>query len=171
MGRRGPRGPHSADRAVRTVDAATLAWLDRSREFLRTASTRGVRLDDAAAVACMSPFHYQRTFARTFGETPHAFVTRQRIDRAKALLAGTDLSVLEVCLAVGYQSVGTFSRRFAALVGRSPSDYRRGVRPLLVAVPATASHAIWTPRFVPLCFTAGWQATGAVPFRPAGSDY
>ena len=66
---------------------------------------------------------------------------------------------------------GDVSRRFAALVGRSPSDYRRGVRPLLVAVPATASHAIWTPRFVPLCFTAGWQATGAVPFRPAGSDY
>jgi AraC-like DNA-binding protein len=150
-------------------------WLDLAREFLRTSALTGVRLEDAAAVACMSPFHFHRSFARTFGETPHAFVTRLRIDRAKALLASTELSVLEVCLAVGYQSVGTFSRRFAALVGRSPSDYRRGVRPLLVAVPTLASSGgrpgdnndgdgLWTPptpRFVPLCFTAGWPGTNA----------
>ncbi|MEQ4207686.1 helix-turn-helix transcriptional regulator [Actinopolymorpha sp. B9G3] len=150
-------------------------WLDLAREFLRTSALTCVRLEDAAAVACMSPFHFHRSFARTFGETPHQFVTRLRVDRAKALLAGTDLSVLEVCLAVGYQSVGTFSRRFTALVGRSPSAYRHGVRPMLVAVPAPVSsrrtpgdlrdgRALWTPptpRFVPLCFTAGWTGTHA----------
>jgi AraC-like DNA-binding protein len=150
-------------------------WLDQAREFLRTTALSPVRLDEAAAVACMSPFHFHRSFTRTFGETPHRFVTRLRIDRAKALLAGTDLSVLDVCLAVGYQSVGTFSRRFAALVGRSPSDYRRGARPLLVAVPplgppgrTSLAHRdtgeLWTPstpRFVPLCFTAGWPGAHA----------
>jgi AraC-like DNA-binding protein len=149
-------------------------WLDLAREFLRTSALSRVRREEAAAAACMSPFHFHRSFTRTFGETPHQFVTRVRVDRAKALLAGTNLSVLEVCLAVGYQSVGTFSRRFAALVGRSPSDYREGVRPVLVAVPPTpARHLpgggsghgrLWTPptpRFVPLCFTAGWPRTVA----------
>ncbi|WP_020578047.1 helix-turn-helix domain-containing protein [Actinopolymorpha alba] len=140
----------------RLINGATVTWLEQAREFLREASSGPVLLDEAATVACLSPYHFHRTFTRVFGETPHAFVTRQRIDRAKALLAGTDLTVLEICLAVGYQSVGTFSRRFTALVGRSPTDYRRGVRPLLLAVPATASDRIWTPRFIPACFTAGW---------------
>ncbi len=142
------------------IDRATQAWLDDAREFLRTTATTGVRLDQAAAVAYMSPFHFHRSFARTFGETPHRFVTRHRIDHAKALLAGTDLTVLEVCLAVGFSSVGTFSRRFTALVGRSPTDYRRGVRPLLVQVPTAlvGPPAVpQIPRFIPLCFTAGWS--------------
>ena len=146
---------------AKPVDRTTQVWLERARDLLLASSDGPVPLDQAAAAARMSPYHFHRLFARTYGETPHALVTRQRIDRAKALLAGTDLTVLEVCLAVGYQSVGTFSRRFAALVGRTPSDYRRGVRPLLVAVPRTASDLIWTPRFVPLCFTAGWPVASA----------
>jgi AraC-like DNA-binding protein len=137
------------------VDRETLVWLELAREFLRAEADSGpVLLEQAAAVACMSPFHFHRLFARAYGETPHRFVTRQRIDRAKALLAATDLTVLEVCLEVGYQSVGTFSRRFSELVGRTPSDYRRSIRPVLIAVPRKTS--IWTPRFVPLCFTQGW---------------
>jgi AraC-like DNA-binding protein len=134
---------------------AALPWLELARDFLRTYALTPVRLDQVAAVACMSPYHFHRSFARTYGETPQRYVTRLRIDHAKALLAGTDLSVLDVCLAVGYQSVGTFSRRFAAMVGRSPTDYRNGVRPLLVTVP---ERGLRTPRFVPLCFTAGWTA-------------
>lgn len=142
------------------VDRGTLVWLERAREFLRAEAQSGpVLLEQAAAIACLSPFHFHRLFARAYGETPHAFVTRHRIDRAKALLAATDLTVLEICHQVGYSSVGTFSRRFAELVGRTPSDYRHGIRPVLVAIPGNVR--IWTPRFVPLCFTRGWVRTAA----------
>lgn len=142
------------------VDRATLRWLELSREFLRASVADPVLLQDAAAVACMSQFHFHRMFVQAYGETPHQFLTRLRIDRAKALLAATDLSVLEVCLSVGYSSVGTFSRRFSELVGHSPSAYRIGVRPTLVAVPATLPP-LWTPGFIPLCFTRGWGAAAA----------
>lgn len=142
------------------VDRGTLVWLEQAREFLRAEADSGpVLLEQAAAIACMSPFHFHRLFARAYGETPHTFVTRHRIDRAKALLAATDLTVLEICLQVGYSSVGTFSRRFAELVGRTPSDYRRSIRPVLIAVPRNAK--LWTPRFVPLCFTNGWAREAA----------
>lgn len=146
----------------RLVDRDTLVWLEQAREFLRASAGAGpVLLEEAAAVACMSPFHFHRLFARAYGETPHRFATRQRIDRAKALLAGTDLTVLDICLEVGYSSVGTFSRRFAELVGRTPSDYRRSIRPVLIAVPRNAAPTIWTPRFVPVCFTSGWARQAA----------
>lgn len=139
------------------VDAAAWRWLEESREFLRACACEPVQLPDVAAVAHVSPFHFHRTFVRAYGETPHAFLTRLRVDRAKALLATTDLPVVEICLAVGYSSVGTFSRRFAELVGRSPTEYRVGVRPTLVAVPPNIP-LLWAPRFVPRCFAAGWVA-------------
>ena len=62
--------------------------------------------------ACLSPYYYHRFFARTFGETPHDFLTRLRIDRAKRLLAREQLPVTQVCFAAGYESLGTFSSRF-----------------------------------------------------------
>jgi AraC-like DNA-binding protein len=140
------------------MDPATQRLLERSRDFLRESIEDQTRLSDAAAVACMSPFHFHRQFTRTYGETPHAFSTRAKIDRAKTLLATSDLTVLEICLSVGYSSVGTFSRRFTELVGRSPSDYRRGVRPTIFTVPATLPP-LWTPSFIPHCFTGGWDLT------------
>jgi len=63
-------------------------------------------------------------FVRAFGETPHDFLTRRRIDRAKQLLARDECPVTEVCLAVGYESLGSFSSLFRSVVGRSPSEYR-----------------------------------------------
>ena len=83
--------------------------LCRSRDWLAARIDEPVRLADAAREACLSSFHYHRLFAHTFGETPHEFITKLRIDRAKQMLARDQLHVTEVCFAVGYESLGSFS--------------------------------------------------------------
>lgn len=98
-----------------------------------------------AALAHVSPSHLIRTFRATFGETPHRYLQRRRVERAMFLLrSGTD-PVTDICLAVGFTSLGTFSRTFSAIVGESPSRYRQ--RGPLAPVPS--------------CFAMGWA-------RPAG---
>src|SRR4026209_491921 len=77
-----------------------------------------------ARVALMSPGHFSRSFRAAFGETPYSYLMTRRIERAKALLRRGDLSVTEVCFAVGCTSLGSFSSRFTELVGESPSAYR-----------------------------------------------
>lgn len=126
--------------------------LCRSRDFLAAALDQPLRLADAAREACLSPYHYHRLFARIFGETPHEFVTRLRIDEAKRLLSHENLPVTEVCLAVGYESLGSFSSRFRSLVGRSPSEFQREVRKLF-PVPGLAVY-----RMIPGCFLGHWGA-------------
>jgi len=74
--------------------------------------------------ALMSPGHFQRSFRAAFGETPYSYLMTRRIERAKALLRRGDLSVTEVCMAVGCTSLGSFSSRFTELVGETPSAYR-----------------------------------------------
>ena len=137
------------------VGEDTFARLYRSREFLADRLDQPLRLADAAGEACLSAYHYHRMFLRAFGETPHEFLTRLRIDRAKQLLARDESPVTEVCLAVGYESLGSFSSLFRSLVGRSPSEYRRGLRRIFPA-PYVAPH-----RFVPACYL---MAFGARPF-------
>src|SRR5881392_3312317 len=78
-----------------------------------------------AAVAHLSEAHFIRTFRATFGETPHRYLQRRRVERSMFLLRETDRSVTEICLDVGFTSLGTFSRTFRAIVGRSPTEYRR----------------------------------------------
>src|SRR5689334_16373156 len=109
------------------VEEETFARLCRSRDFLAASLDQPVRLTDAAGEACLSPFHYHRMFARAFGETPHHFVQRLRIDRARQLLARDYVPVTEVCLAVGYESLGSFSVLFRSRVGCSPMEYRRSI--------------------------------------------
>ena len=87
---------------------------------------------------------------KTFGETPHEFITKLRIDRAKRLLACDQLPVTDVCFAVGYESLGSFSTRFRTLVGYSPSVYQREIRRIF-PVPALAIH-----RFVPNCYLVNY---------------
>lgn len=77
-----------------------------------------------AAVAHMSSAHFIREFARVFGETPHRYLQRRRVERAMFLLRTTDAPVTEICHAVGFTSIGTFGRTFTDIVGRSPSAYR-----------------------------------------------
>jgi AraC-like DNA-binding protein len=128
------------------VEEETFARLCRSRDFLASKLDQPVRLEDAAGEACLSPFHFHRMFARAFGETPHDFLRRLRIDRARQLLARDSLPVTEVCLVVGYESLGSFSTLFRSQVGCSPVEYRRSMRRIF-PVPELAIH-----RFVPNCF-------------------
>ena len=137
------------------VEEATFERLCRSRDFLASGFHQRVKLEDAAGAACLSPFHYHRLFARAFGETPHDFVTRLRIDRAKQLLAQDHCPVTEVCLSVGYESLGSFSTRFRSLVGCSPSEYRRAMRRIFPAAELAPY------RFIPACYLI---SHGARPF-------
>lgn len=137
------------------VEEETFARLYRSREFLATSFDQRLSLSEAAGQACLSPFHYHRMFVRAFGETPHDFLTRRRIDRAKQLLARDECPVTEVCLAVGYESLGSFSSLFRSMVGRSPSEYRRSLRRVFPS-PYVAPH-----RFIPSCFLLSF---GSRPF-------
>ncbi len=137
------------------VDDDLFRRLCRSRDFLAAGLDQPLRLADAAREAGISPFHYHRVFARVFGETPHEFLTRLRIDRAKRLLARERLPVTDVCFAVGYESLGSFSTRFRTVVGCSPSEFQRGIRRIF-PVPALAVH-----RFVPACYLI---RRGATPF-------
>lgn len=128
------------------IDHETFLRLDRSRDYLAARFELPVSLREAAAEACLSPFHYHRLFARAFGETPHAFLTRRRLQEARRLLIAGDLPVTEVCLAVGYTSLGTFSARFHREAGCSPSAYRCEARRFFHLRP------LHPPRFVPTCF-------------------
>ena len=77
-----------------------------------------------ASIAGISKFHFHRQFAATYGRTPAAYLSERRVERAQDLLRATNLSVTEVCHAVGFSSLGSFSTRFSALVGESPTQYR-----------------------------------------------
>jgi AraC-like DNA-binding protein len=104
---------------------------DRNRRMLRARDTMdrsfAQPLDVAALarVAHVSPAHFSRQFRATFGETPHRYLQRRRVERAMELLRETDRPVTEVCFDVGFHSLGTFSRTFRAVVGEPPSAYRR----------------------------------------------
>jgi len=145
----------STQRLGPLVEEETFARLDRSRDFIASSLDQRIPLAMAAQKACLSPFHYHRMFVRAFGETPHDFLTRLRIDRAKQLLARDQLPVTEVCLAVGYESLGTFSSLFRDRVGRSPLEYRRNLRRVF-PVPQLAPY-----RFIPACFLLSF---GSRPF-------
>jgi AraC-like DNA-binding protein len=97
-----------------------------------------------ARVAHVSPRHFIRTFRATFGETPHRYLQRRRVERAMYLLRAGDRSVTEICMEVGFTSLGTFSRTFREIVGESPSAYRR--RGPLPDVPACFAMAWMRPR-------------------------
>src|ERR1700750_1961910 len=102
---------------------------DRNRRMLRARDTmdrgyaRPLDVPALARVAHVSPAHFSRQFRATFGETPHRYLQRHRVERAMELLRETEDSVTEVCLDVGFNSLGTFSRTFRAIVGESPSEY------------------------------------------------
>ena len=81
-----------------------------------------------ARIAHVSEAHFIRTFRATFGETPHRYLQRRRIERAMAMLRNTDKPVTEICLDVGFTSLGTFSRTFRDVLGTSPRAYRRRAR-------------------------------------------
>src|SRR3954447_15079071 len=98
-----------------------------------------------ARVALMSPGHFSRSFRAAFGETPYSYLMTRRIERAKALLRRGDLTVTEVCFAVGASSLGSFSSRFTELVGESPSSYRARRHNHSAAIPACFAKIFTRP--------------------------
>jgi AraC-like DNA-binding protein len=121
--------------------------LAQAREFMRHTYGRPISLPDVAAQANLSPYHFLRVYKRAYGETPHEFLTRLRIERAKTLLARGSHNVTEACFEVGFSSLGSFSNLFAYRVGLSPSEYRRFARST-ISVPSTV-----IAMFVPSCFS------------------
>jgi transcriptional regulator GlxA family with amidase domain len=98
-----------------------------------------------ARTALMSPGHFSRSFRAAFGETPYSYLMTRRIERAMALLRRGDLSVTEVCFAVGCSSLGTFSTRFTELVGVPPSVYRRQAADGTAGMPSCVAKQVTRP--------------------------
>jgi AraC-like DNA-binding protein len=106
-----------------------------SRHLLRAKDLADARyfetldVDDMARAAGLSRAHFSREFRRAFGEPPHAYLLTRRMERAAALLRTTDNSVAEICLAVGLQSIGSFTTSFTRTFGKSPTAYRDSFPP------------------------------------------
>ena len=102
----------------------------RARDAMDGSYAQPLDIRALARIAHVSEAHFIRTFRATFGETPHRYLQRRRVERAMFLLVQTDRSVTEICFDVGFASLGTFSRTFRAIVGESPTAYRgQGITP------------------------------------------
>jgi AraC-like DNA-binding protein len=117
--------------------------LRRARDLIDRHFAEPLDLDAMARAAGFSRYHFARGFTAAYGETPGQYLTRRRIERAQDLLRSANLSVTEICHLVGFTSLGSFSARFSALVGVSPTEYRR----VHAGRPAAA---------VPGCFAMAW---------------
>jgi AraC-like DNA-binding protein len=135
--------------------AETVVHLRKARDLMDARFAEPLDLDAMAAAAGFSRYHFAREFRAAFGETPGAYLSRRRVERAKDLLASVNLTVTEVCVLVGFASLSSFIRRFTELVGATPSVYRqrmveRGGRPP-----------------VPGCFVMAWARPGtAIEDKP-----
>ena len=116
----------------------------RARDAMDRAYAEPLDVPAVAAVAHISPAHFSRTFRQVFGETPHRYLQRRRVERSMFLLRETGRSVTDVCLDVGFTSLGTFSRTFREIVGETPSNYRSGHGP--VVAPHCVQLAAMRPR-------------------------
>ncbi|MEU8081024.1 helix-turn-helix transcriptional regulator [Catellatospora citrea] len=128
----------------------------RARDAMDRAYAQPLDVRAVAAVAHLSPAHFSRRFRSVFGETPHRYLQRRRVERSMFLLRETGRSVTDVCFDVGFASLGTFSRTFREIVGQTPSAYRGGHRP--VGVPHCALMANTRPRAA--AQTAGSSSSG-----------
>jgi AraC-like DNA-binding protein len=102
----------------------------RARDAMDRAYATPLKVRSVAAVAHLSEAHFIRSFHAVFGETPHRYLQRRRVERSMFLLRETERSVTDICLDVGFTSSGTFSRTFREIVGETPSDYRAGHGPM-----------------------------------------
>jgi AraC-like DNA-binding protein len=127
------------------VTPEDLAHLRRARDFMDREYARPLNVPAMARAALMSPSHFARQFRAAYGETPYNYLMTRRVERAKALLRRGDLSVTEVCMAVGCTSLGSFSTRFTELVGETPSAYRARSHDEAALVPACHSRHMTRP--------------------------
>ncbi|MCP2277654.1 AraC-type DNA-binding protein [Nocardia amikacinitolerans] len=101
-----------------------LPHLRKARDLADRQYAEPLNLDELAAAAGVSKYHFLRAFAAVYGRTPAAYLAERRIERAQDLLRATNLTVTEVCMMVGYASLGSFSSKFRQLVGVTPSEYQ-----------------------------------------------
>jgi AraC-like DNA-binding protein len=116
----------------------------RARDLADRRYAEPLDVGDLARAARLSPAHFSREFARTFGETPHRYLLTRRLERAAALLRTTDRSVADICMTVGLRSVGSFTTSFGRMYGLSPTAYR-------ARYPPAAERAR-----VPSCVLRAW---------------
>lgn len=127
---------------MNSADLDDLACLRRARDLINRDFASPLNVAVLASEANMSAAHFSRRFRGTYGETPYSYLMTRRIERAKALLRSGELSVTEVCMAVGCSSLGSFSARFTEIVGVTPTEYRRLNHEALAGVtPCVARQA------------------------------
>jgi len=135
----------------RAAEARNRSML-RARDAIDRAFAQPLDVPTLARIAHVSEAHFIRTFRATFGEPPHRYLQRRRVERAMFLLRATATSVTDICFEVGFGSLGTFSRTFSEIVGESPTAFRQRGHP-----PA-----------VPTCFMMAWtrpSSFGEAPRR------
>jgi AraC-like DNA-binding protein len=130
---------------VTSEELANLAHLRRARDLMDREYARPLDVAALARAALMSPAHFSRRFRATYGETPYSYLMTRRIERAKALLRRGDMSVTEVCMAVGCTSLGSFSARFTELAGETPTAYRARDHSVLASVPGCVAKDLTRP--------------------------
>jgi AraC-like DNA-binding protein len=131
--------------------AERVSYLRSARDLMDLRYAEPLDLDRIAARAGFSKFHFARAFKEAYGETPAHYLTRRRMERAKDLLRSANLTVTEVCMLVGFTSLGSFSARFSELIGMSPSAFQR------------ASAARGGPPPIPGCFLMDWSRPRPTP--------
>jgi AraC-like DNA-binding protein len=134
----------------RTVEDTNRRML-RARDAMDRAFAQPLCIPRLARIAKVSEAHFIRTFRDTFGETPHRYLQRRRVERAMFLLRSTDRNITDICFDVGFGSLGTFSRTFHDIVGESPTSFRQKGR-----MPA-----------VPTCFMMAWTRPSSFGEAPA----
>jgi transcriptional regulator GlxA family with amidase domain len=126
-------------------ELANLAHLRRARDLMDREYARPLDVAELARTALMSTAHFSRQFRAAYGETPYSYLMTRRIERAMALLRLSDLSVTDVCLAVGCTSLGSFSASFTKLVGETPTSYRARDHSNLSSVPGCVAKDLTRP--------------------------
>jgi AraC-like DNA-binding protein len=134
------------------VEEQTNRRMLRARDAMDRSYAQPLDVPALARIAHVSPAHFIRTFRLIFGETPHRYLQRRRVERAMFLLRTSDDNITDICMAVGFTSLGSFSRTFSEIVGQSPSAFR--------------AHSETVPAPVPSCFSMAWSR----PAQPVGSS-
>jgi AraC-like DNA-binding protein len=122
-----------------------LAWLRRVRDRIDREYQQPLDVEALARGAHMSAGHLSRQFRQAYGESPYSYLMTRRIERAMSLLRQGDMSVTDVCFAVGCSSLGTFTTRFTELVGMSPGTYRRQAAQATAGMPPCVAKRVTRP--------------------------
>jgi AraC-like DNA-binding protein len=141
---------------MRTADTTGLRQLRRAKDLMDRDWAHPLDLTAVAARAGYSRYHFVRRFAAAYGETPGQYLCRRRIERAQDLLRSANLTVTEICMLVGFSSLGTFSRRFKQQAGVTPTEFRR------------QAHT-GGPAPIPGCFVLFWAGGFGAACKPNGN--